>query len=83
MSAGYSFRPETINALFAQVMSSETKLNKEAVTLSSELLRLFTIEAINQSAIAARPAGFNTDSQRVVLQVSHLERILPQLLLDF
>jgi centromere protein X len=42
-----------------------------------ELLRLFTLEAVHRSAEAAEAMG------STIVEPAHLERILPQLLLDF
>uniref|UniRef100_A0A7C9DU83 Centromere protein X n=1 Tax=Opuntia streptacantha TaxID=393608 RepID=A0A7C9DU83_OPUST len=54
-----------------------TSANANAVKLSCELLRLFITEAIQRAAAIAEAEGINQ------IEGTHLERILPQLLLDF
>ncbi|KAI7744608.1 hypothetical protein M8C21_005713, partial [Ambrosia artemisiifolia] len=51
--------------------------NPNAVRLSSELLRLFVTEAVQRAATIAEAEGGTK------IEATHLERILPQLLLDF
>ncbi|CAK9256449.1 unnamed protein product [Sphagnum jensenii] len=51
--------------------------NANALKLSCELLRLFVCEAVQRVAIIAEGEGLST------IEGTHLERILPQLLLDF
>ncbi|RVW69669.1 Protein MHF2-like [Vitis vinifera] len=53
------------------------KTNANALKLSSELLRVFVIEAVERAATIAEAEGVNK------IEATHLERILPQLLLDF
>ncbi|CAL4949874.1 unnamed protein product [Urochloa decumbens] len=51
--------------------------NAGALKVSCELLRIFVTEAIRRSA-------FNAEAEdAVVIEPTHLERVLPQLLLDF
>ncbi|KAJ7520563.1 hypothetical protein O6H91_19G010700 [Diphasiastrum complanatum] len=54
-----------------------TSANAKAVKLSCELLRLFVVEAIQRASFLAEAEG---SSQ---IEATHLERVLPQLLLDF
>ncbi|XP_044483963.1 protein MHF2 homolog isoform X1 [Mangifera indica] len=54
-----------------------TSGNANAVKLSCELLRLFVSEAVQRSAAIAEAEGVSK------IEATHLERILPQLLLDF
>ncbi|KAL2482582.1 hypothetical protein Fot_44026 [Forsythia ovata] len=54
-----------------------TSVNANALKLSCELLRLFVTEAIQRAATIAEAEGSNK------IEATHLERILPQLLLDF
>ncbi|KAL8256448.1 hypothetical protein R6Q59_031515 [Mikania micrantha] len=54
-----------------------TSANSNAVRLSCELLRLFVREAVQRAAIIAEAEGGSK------IEATHLERILPQLLLDF
>jgi len=58
-------------------MQKKTKPNGEALSLSAELIRIFVLEAINR---AGKLAG---DEESPVIEASHLQQILPQLLLDF
>ena len=54
--------------------------NKDAIQLSTELLRIFTVEAVHRAVDEAnKDAGGGSQT----LQVEHLEKILPQLMLDF
>ncbi|KAL8111574.1 protein MHF2 homolog [Apium graveolens] len=54
-----------------------TSANSNALKLSCELLRLFVTEAVQRAAAIAEAEGASK------IQATHLERILPQLLLDF
>lgn len=54
-----------------------TSANANALKLSSELLRVFVTEAVQRAATIAEAEGVSK------IQATHLERILPQLLLDF
>ncbi|XP_062025970.1 protein MHF2 homolog [Rosa rugosa] len=54
-----------------------TSANANALKLSCELLRNFVTEAVQRAATIAEAEG--TDK----IEATHLERILPQLLLDF
>ncbi|KAF2594260.1 hypothetical protein F2Q70_00045688 [Brassica cretica] len=51
--------------------------NANALKLSCELLKSFVSEAVQRAAIIAEAEGMDK------IEASHLERILPQLLLDF
>ncbi|XP_068647734.1 protein MHF2 homolog isoform X2 [Aristolochia californica] len=53
-----------------------TTANSNALKLSCELLKLF-VTAVNRAAIIAEAEGISK------IEATHLERILPQLLLDF
>ncbi|KAG6488975.1 protein MHF2 homolog [Zingiber officinale] len=61
----------------ASKKSRPTTANHSALSVSCELLRLFITEAIERTAIIAEAEGTNK------IEPTHLERILPQLLLDF
>ncbi|ORY93209.1 centromere protein X-like protein [Syncephalastrum racemosum] len=85
-----TFNPETLNTLFKLSFKDQsTKANKDALVLSAEFLKLFTAEAVNRSADEldrlGGPAEFGNEdtAQNERINVEHLERILPQLLLDF
>ncbi|KAJ0104664.1 hypothetical protein Patl1_18191 [Pistacia atlantica] len=54
-----------------------TSANANAVKLSCELLRVFVTEAVQRAAAIAEAEGVSK------VEATHLERILPQLLLDF
>uniref|UniRef100_A0A7N0SX36 Centromere protein X n=1 Tax=Kalanchoe fedtschenkoi TaxID=63787 RepID=A0A7N0SX36_KALFE len=54
-----------------------TSANSSALKLSCELLKLFVAEAVNRAATIAEAEGSGK------IEATHLERILPQLLLDF
>ncbi|XAR50266.1 hypothetical protein NMG60_11004547 [Bertholletia excelsa] len=57
--------------------SRPTSANANALKLSCELLRLFVTEAVQRAATIAEAEGAGK------IEATHLERILPQLLLDF
>ncbi|XP_021908909.1 protein MHF2 homolog [Carica papaya] len=54
-----------------------TSANINALKLSCELLRVYIIEAVQRASSIAEAEGLTK------LEATHLERILPQLLLDF
>ncbi|KAH1074664.1 hypothetical protein J1N35_026992 [Gossypium stocksii] len=54
-----------------------TSANTNALKLSCELLRIFISEAIQRAGTIAEAEG------STMIEPTHLERILPQLLLDF
>ncbi|PWA85167.1 CENP-S complex, centromere protein X [Artemisia annua] len=54
-----------------------TSANSNALKLSCELLRLFVTEAVQRAATIAEAEGGSK------IEATHLERTLPQLLLDF
>ncbi|KAJ8645810.1 hypothetical protein MRB53_007558 [Persea americana] len=54
-----------------------TTAKSNALKLSCELLRIFVTEAVQRAAIIAEAEGAGK------IEGTHLERILPQLLLDF
>ncbi|NP_001315506.1 centromere protein X [Zea mays] len=54
-----------------------TTANATALKVSCELLRIFVTEAIQRSAFIAEA------EDGAVIEPTHLERVLPQLLLDF
>lgn len=53
------------------------KIGKDSLMLSAEFVNLFITEAINRAAQIAKSEG------SPAIEFSHLEKILPQLLLDF
>mmetsp|Transcript_7891 Transcript_7891/g.14991 ORF Transcript_7891/g.14991 Transcript_7891/m.14991 type:complete len:91 (+) Transcript_7891:155-427(+) len=54
-----------------------TVANRDALKLAAEMVRQFVMEAVGRAAALAETEGDPT------VEPSHLERILPQLLLDF
>ncbi|XWS47853.1 hypothetical protein CRYUN_Cryun13aG0021000 [Craigia yunnanensis] len=54
-----------------------TSANANALKLSCELLRIFITEAVQRASTIAEAEGGTK------IEATHLERILPQLLLDF
>ncbi|KAG2206193.1 hypothetical protein INT46_002969, partial [Mucor plumbeus] len=79
---------DTVLKVFKNSFKNEnSKVNKEALQLSCEFLRLFTLEAIHRASKEqddmSRLDEQDGPRSRKKLEVEHLERILPQLLLDF
>ncbi|XP_050223517.1 protein MHF2 homolog [Mercurialis annua] len=76
-------RNEAANAMDCEVGAGTSKkfrptaANNHALKLSSELLRIFVSEAVQRAATIAEAEGVSK------IEATHLERILPQLLLDF
>ncbi|KAI8078760.1 centromere protein X [Halteromyces radiatus] len=76
-----TFSPNTIQAVIKHGWKdTRTKANAQALQLSAEFFRLFTIEAIHR---ASEEAERSTGSSEHDIQVEHLEKILTQLMLDF
>ncbi|XP_075928492.1 centromere protein X isoform X2 [Petromyzon marinus] len=77
-SSSSSGAQATVGKLLAMHFKDEkTKVNADALKLMTSLLRLFVTEA-------AMRAGRQAESEAVdVVDVAHLEKVLPQLLLDF
>uniref|UniRef100_A0A453C7V7 Centromere protein X n=1 Tax=Aegilops tauschii subsp. strangulata TaxID=200361 RepID=A0A453C7V7_AEGTS len=57
--------------------SRKQMTNASALQVSCELLRMFVAEAVQRCAVIAEAEGATT------IEPTHLERVLPQLLLDF
>ncbi|KAK9278337.1 hypothetical protein L1049_027902 [Liquidambar formosana] len=76
-------RNEGAEALDCEVGAGTSKKNRRAsananaLKLSCELLRVFVTEAVQRAATIAEAEGVGK------IEATHLERILPQLLLDF
>ncbi|KAG7590631.1 Centromere protein X [Arabidopsis suecica] len=76
-------RSDAIDATEAEIALGTTKKNRlasanaNALKLSCELLKSFVSEAVQRAAIIAEAEGMDK------IEATHLERILPQLLLDF
>ncbi|XP_031478566.1 protein MHF2 homolog isoform X6 [Nymphaea colorata] len=83
------FDAETVHEIFKLVWRRKTQggaskkrrrpttANANALKLSCELLRIFVAEAVQRAAIIAEAEGLEK------VEATHLERVLPQLLLDF
>ncbi|XP_070580819.1 centromere protein X-like [Ptychodera flava] len=75
---GATFKPETIQKIILkQVKDEKTRINSDALKLVVEYLRIFSLEAANRAELQAKASSSD------VVDVEHLEKILPQLLLDF
>ncbi|EOY22303.1 Centromere protein X isoform 2, partial [Theobroma cacao] len=71
---------QNTDALDSEVGAGTSKKNRptsNSLKLSSELLRIFITEAVQRAATIAEAEG-GTE-----IEATHVERILPQLLLDF
>ncbi|XP_019185033.1 PREDICTED: centromere protein X [Ipomoea nil] len=68
---------EIVGAASASRKNRPTFANATALKLSCELLRVFVAEAVQRAAAIAEAEGTHR------IEATHLERILPQLLLDF
>ncbi|XP_065833218.1 centromere protein X-like [Oscarella lobularis] len=78
MEARITFRTETVKELLNLFFKDKkTKVGTTALELASELLRIFVVEAAARSVEIAK-----ADSSSAV-KVEHLQKVLPQLLLDF
>ncbi|KAI8981439.1 hypothetical protein BDB01DRAFT_165918 [Pilobolus umbonatus] len=74
-----AFNPDIIQRVFKSAWKIET--SKDSILLASEFIRLFTIEAVQRASEEHRI--LTTDRNNNVIDSEHLERVLPQLLLDF
>ncbi|KAF9927064.1 hypothetical protein FBU30_003526 [Linnemannia zychae] len=69
---GPTFRPETLH------------VQKEALEMSSEFLRLFTIEALHRTATYQREQeDEELKNDEILIELDSLEAIIPQLVMDF
>ena len=72
------FNERTINGLTKlKFKDDKTKMSNEALKLLTELIRVHSIELMNRCAEQAKKEGSETVSNE------HLEKVLPQFLLDF
>ncbi|KAF9362793.1 hypothetical protein BGX34_005473 [Mortierella sp. NVP85] len=80
-----TFRPETMGAIFKEVWREPgVKVQKEALQLSAEYLRLFTIEALHRTAAYQREQeDEELKNEESLIELDSLEAITPQLVLDF
>ncbi|XP_073246167.1 centromere protein X-like [Porites lutea] len=74
-----TFKSETVNKLLLNFFhdKQKTKCNGDALKLMTELLRIFIAEGAARAAQQAKVESSPT------VETDHLEKILPQLLLDF
>ncbi|XP_028843272.1 centromere protein X isoform X2 [Denticeps clupeoides] len=73
-----TFKKETVSKLLTNFFKeNKTKTSGDAVTLMTEMLKVFVEEAARRALEQAA----SEDCSRV--EVDHVEKILPQLLLDF
>ncbi|KAG0046410.1 hypothetical protein BGZ83_008423 [Gryganskiella cystojenkinii] len=79
------FRPETMQAIFKGVWTDPgIKAQKDAMELSAEFLRLFTIEALHRTAAYQREQeDEELKDDETLIELDSLEAITPQLLMDF
>lgn len=71
-------KEETIKKLLQSYFKEEkTRLSPEALKVFTKFVEVFIREGIGRSMIQAQNEDVNT------VEVEHLEKILPQLLLDF
>ncbi|PFX28901.1 centromere protein X-like [Stylophora pistillata] len=74
-----TFKLETVKKLLQQFFrdKQKTKCNGDALKLMAELLRIFVAEGAARAGQQAKVESSPT------VETEHLEKILPQLLLDF
>lgn len=69
---------DTVKAMLAPHFKDErTKMSKASQELAAEYMRLFVVEALQRGAKDA------SGGATVTVQPANVERVLPQLLLDF
>ena len=57
--------------------NEKTKYSNDALTMTTEMMRIFVMEAAHRAAGQAKSVG------SPVVELEQLEKVLPQLLLDF
>jgi len=73
-----TFLSPTVEQLAKMAFKNEkTKFSQDSLDLTCEMLRIYTIEIFNRARMQAQSEGCETISPE------HIEKILPQLLLDF
>ncbi|KAF9176959.1 hypothetical protein BGZ49_005856 [Haplosporangium sp. Z 27] len=80
-----TFRQETMQAIFKGVWTDPgTKSQKEALQLSAEYLRLFTIEALHRTVAYQREQeDDDLKNEEILIELDSLEAVIPQLVMDF
>jgi len=77
-STDAKFSTQTIEQLSKLVFRNEkTRFSTESLALTTEMLRIYTLEIVHRSLHQAKSEGCST------VQPEHIEKVLPQLLLDF
>jgi len=72
------FSRETVDQISKMEFKSEkTKYSNDALSMTTEMLRIYVLEAANRAAAQAKSEGGE------VVELEHLEKVLPQFLLDF
>ena len=72
------FKTELLSKIMLMSFKDKkTKISQEGLQLLAEFLKLFVAEATARSETQAQSEGVTA------VEVDHLEKILPQLLLDF
>ena len=72
------FAKETIDQLSkTQFKNEKTKFAGDALIMTTEMMRIYVIEAAHRAAYQTKSEGSQT------VQLEHIEKILPQFLLDF
>ncbi|XP_032097181.1 centromere protein X isoform X9 [Sapajus apella] len=76
--AGAGFRKELVSRLLhVHFKDDKTKVSGDALQLMAELLKIFVVEA------AVRGVRQAQAEDAILVDVDQLEKVLPQLLLDF
>ena len=72
------FAKETVDQISKLEFTSEkTKYSNDALTMTTEMMRIYVLEAAHRAAAQAKSEGSE------VVDLEHLEKVLPQFLLDF
>ncbi|XP_030061039.1 centromere protein X isoform X2 [Microcaecilia unicolor] len=75
---GARFKKDTVNKLLHLHFKDERiKVSADALQLMTEMLKVFVQEAVARAARQAKSEDLPT------VDLEHLEKVLPQLLLDF
>ena len=73
-----TFKKETVRQISKlSFQSSKTKYNPDSLLATTEMLKVYVLEAAHRAAYQANSEGAK------VVQLEHLEKILPQFLMDF
>jgi len=69
---------ETVDQISKMEFKSEkTKYSNDALNMTTEMLRIYVLEAASRATAQAKSEGCDT------VELEHLEKVLPQFLLDF